>query len=170
MKHFKYLSFSTLTLAVALGSATSVLAAKHQPATILFTQIAKKLEVISCQDKTVCDYRITLKDVTKDKVTYFSDRPNHFTGEMTVAQFVSNWAKGVDSFAKDRPNASLVYFDHHRITQNVLTLSLPKFDAKKNTLSYDVKELGKAKLKAGHYQHPTLFIDGVQPVFCWFHC
>lgn len=134
--------------------------ASKSPANYLFTQMGKSVVVSACQDKQACDYTIVMKHLTEHEVTYFTDRPKHYMGYMTIEQFVKNWSVGSDSFAKDHPNASFVYFDKNdEARQNIVRLSHPVFDKADGTLSYDIQELGRSKIMPGVYQHPVLFID-----------
>jgi len=155
------LLISVLTLIGANSLANA--AEQGKKGTLLFTQIAKSVDVTDCADKKQCDFHIVLKDIKNDETTYFSNRPQHFMDDITVADFVKNWSKGKDSFKVNHPNASFVYFDaQDNIVQNIVELMHPNFDAKQGTLSYDVKEIGKtARLKARTYEHPVLFIDTI---------
>jgi hypothetical protein len=133
----------------------------------LFTQSAKQASIKPCADKKTCDYQLVLKNVNP-KTTYFSDRPSRLSGFTTTLEFTQNWAKGKNSFKEVNPNASLVYFDHDKITQAIVELSKPKYDAKNNSLLYNIKYLDQGKVTPGSYHHAVVFIDNIQ--FCWLKC
>ncbi|PIQ43726.1 MAG: hypothetical protein COV52_01445 [Gammaproteobacteria bacterium CG11_big_fil_rev_8_21_14_0_20_46_22] len=145
--------------AILLTSGCLLVPALQAKTSYLFTQIGQQVTVKPCARKH-CDYTILMTGLTRDEVTYFSDRPKHFTGAITIEKFMANWSKGEDSFAKDHPNASFVYFDNrNQITQDVVRLSQPKFDKVNHSLQYNVKMIGKGRIQPGTYQHPVLFID-----------
>lgn len=134
----------------------------------LFIQSANKAEIKATKvDNT---YLLVLKNVSP-YIIYFTNRPNRDTGHMPLEQFVSDWKKGADSFAKDQPNAGLegIKFEGMKHGLNAVNytfiLSNPIYDKKDKTFTYTAKTLnGEAALKPadlGKLRHPVIFIDGV---------
>ncbi len=55
-------------------------------------------------------------------VIYFSERPARIAGHMTLSAFIEMWAKGVDSFKADPPNATLSVLKEEGVENVVVEL------------------------------------------------
>lgn len=110
-------------------------------------------------------YTLELKNISK-KTILFSDRPDRIVTFISTSDFIGNWSAGLDSFAKDAPNAVLVVDDLEVQDTTVLELYNPTFDSDKKKLKYEItpdnatstslpKEVGQT----------TLIIDAALPSF-----
>jgi hypothetical protein len=131
---------------------------------ILYTQTASGAQLV----KDNADlYTLTLTGVSP-MTTYFADRPNHKTaGRLTTKRFAEVvWPK---AFAGSPPNASIVFEgQNNKMTDTVLELINPRYNAKQYAMVYDVKPVGKFSIIPGSYKHTSVFIDGcVNPWWCW---
>ncbi len=88
---------------------------------------------------------------------YFSDRPDRVVGHEPTEDFVDDWNKGENSFAKNPPNAALSVLTGTTPQEVILTLKNPRLE--KNKLIYDVKVLEGNKSLKGNIV--SLFIDPV---------
>jgi hypothetical protein len=114
-------------------------------------------------------YRLRLTGVSP-RVTTFTDRPRRRAGSQGLEGFVGSWK--ANGFAADPPNAALV-LDHAPASHDValLTLSHPRYDRARQTLTYRAKPLrGRDTalasfarradpLKAGDLGAASLFVD-----------
>ncbi|HEX3238603.1 MAG TPA: hypothetical protein VHR18_00525 [Solirubrobacterales bacterium] len=84
-------------------------------------------------------YRLRLTGVSP-RVTTFTDRPRRRAGRQGLKGFVGSWK--ANGFAADPPNAALV-LDHAPASHDValLTLSHPRYDRARQTLTYRVTPL-----------------------------
>lgn len=111
------------------------------------------LSVMSAKSGSFDGKTVTLNDVPT--VIYFSDRPNRIAGHLGLKKFVAGWAKGVDSFKVDPPNATLSIFDIKGNKDAVIEISAPKL--KGTSITFKVRLLeGKIPESFGN---SSLFID-----------
>jgi hypothetical protein len=109
-------------------------------------------------------YTLTLNKANP-YITYFSDRPKRITNVLTLTQFLKLWNKGIDSFAKDAPNAevSLIENSHGKMIPHNFTVELTSkyYDKKTQALTYKVRFLdSKTPLnKTLKFEYAVLFID-----------
>src|SRR3990167_4232248 len=94
----------TAVAATGADTRTVVTTQSTQKASFLFV-LRADTGVIT---KTDGGYALTLKGMDP-KVLYFSDRPVRKAGFIAMTQFMSDWAKGNDSFKANPPNASIVH-------------------------------------------------------------
>lgn len=84
-------------------------------------------------------YRLRLTGVAR-VVTTFTDRPGRRAGQEPLRRYVGRWA--ARGFASDPPNAALVLHDApRRADVAMLTLSRPRYDARRRTLTYAARPL-----------------------------
>lgn len=131
--------------------------------TYLFIQTSNKAEIK--KTNTPGTYTIKLSDVSP-YVAYFTDRPNRETGQMPITQFLAEWSKGNDSFAKDKPNAAIEgvqsLISKGNLVNYVVALSQPVYDEKHKTLTYTAQTLkGEKELANSTLFHSVIFIDGI---------
>ena len=99
--------------------------------------------------------RLTLEDVPM--VVYFTDRPVRKSGHMSLQNFVSGWAKGMDNFKIDPPNAELAIYDEKGDKHAVLIIDKP--ETKGDRISFKIKLIGETIPQS--FGHSTLFIDSI---------
>lgn len=89
-------------------------------------------------------------------VVVFADRPVRAAGHETVAQFLTQWDEGKNSFALDPPNAtvSVLGAKAGEVSDTVVVLKAPKLDG--STLTFDVDVLEGSLAPGGPV---ALFID-----------
>ncbi len=124
---------------------------------VLFVQVAKQAELAPNPNQPN-SYNLILKSV-EPFTSYFTDRPNRFTGLLSTANFVSFWQNEVD-IQKTPPNVALETSNvknGQRINQ-VLELSNPIYDAKKHVITYTAKSL-EGPLQPMNLGYTVLFID-----------
>lgn len=152
-----------LTLALNLFITTSALANMPSPAglpkncQVLFVQVAKQAELAPSPNQPN-SYNLVLKSV-EPYTSYFTDRPNRFTGLLSTANFVSFWQNEVD-IQQTPPNVAIETSNlknGQRINQ-VLELSNPVYDAKKHSIIYTAKSL-EGPLQPMNLGYTVLFID-----------
>ena len=80
---------------------------------------------------------LVLNNVSPSTV-YFSDRPDRITGHESTEAFIAEWDSGEDSFKSDPPNAALDVLDRDSQRVAILELMDATYDAKANTLKYEV--------------------------------
>tara|TARA_R110000868_G_scaffold380784_4_gene647003 strand:- start:1285 stop:1821 length:537 start_codon:yes stop_codon:yes gene_type:complete len=129
--------------------------AEEQKLSLLFVQQAKMVNAKSAA-KTDC-YNVTLSGLN-DNLIFFSDRPQHVVGNLTTAEFEQLWQDN-----KEAPNAVLHGTDAQGKKVNiVLTLSLPTYNSKQNTMTYPACITDSASEKTAvpsSLTNITLFID-----------
>lgn len=172
MKITKNLGVILLTGMVVGGlSVTPLYAAKpavtvkaHTPVDVSFVQMSRLATLYPKSDQTG-NYSLVLSNVTP-VTTYFSDRPHRIVGQVNNSVFLSQWAAGNNSFAKDSPNAVLTGairdYLHFKTMKFVFALSNPIYDANQGTMTYDAHLLpgGNALPKTPvRVKYSTLFID-----------
>ncbi len=132
---------------LVVAGTLSAFAQKNDKPRFLYVQNAGSM--------TLRDGILTLNNVAP-LTLFFSDRPERIAGHMRTAAFIKHWDKGVNSFKKSPPNATVAVFqDATKIIDAVLEISEPQFDG--NKLSYKVKLLlGALPTEGGEL---SLFID-----------
>lgn len=114
-------------------------------------------------------YRLRLTGVSP-RVTTFTDRPRRRAGRQSTAGFVQSWK--ANGFTADPPNAALVLDDAGAARDiALLTLSNPRFDRGRQTLTYRATPLRGREpalaafarradpLRSGRFAAASLFID-----------
>jgi hypothetical protein len=132
-------NFILLSIVVVLSSITSTVYAQENAAA---SEEPKFLALQHAQSGAISEinastYTLELNEVS-DKTILFSDRPDRIVTSISTSNFVGNWTEGKDSFAEDAPNAVLVVDESEEQDTVVIELFNPVYDAKKNTLKYDV--------------------------------
>lgn len=144
-----------ISIAIAATTCLRASAAEEETATdkkevpqYLFVQTAQK---VSSDGTTLTLHRVS--PIT----LFFSDRPERITGHGKTEEYVTNWAKGEDSFKTDPPNATLCVFGegNEHIAEVVVELTKPVY--KDGNLSYTVKVLDGELPKTGGAC--SLFVD-----------
>jgi hypothetical protein len=125
---------------VALSSlAATPAAASAEPPSLLFVQETSGGELIRI---AAGRYKVRLLGVSRG-LTTFTDRPSRRAGHESVRAFVSRWAGR--GFASDPPNAALVVHDAPASSDvTMLTLSHPRYDRARRTLTYTARPLDGA--------------------------
>jgi hypothetical protein len=124
----------------------------------LYVLHAKKGEV----KITGSEYELILKDPS---VHYFTDHPARKIGHVTAQNFIQSWLDQRKDFQTHRSPNSVLISEHkfiYRSNENTTftILENPKFDPKKNLLSFDLKFLNhQSNLKPGEYKNLDLFVD-----------
>ncbi|WP_133131051.1 hypothetical protein [Legionella yabuuchiae] len=136
---------------------TKVTTDAKQKASFLFV-LRADTGVIAASDG---GYTLTLQGMD-DKVLYFSDRPVRKAGFITMTRFMSDWAKGHDSFQANPPNAAIVHAalktNENGIAQ-AIPVELTNPVATTNGWSFSMKDL-QGKLSIGSYNGISVFVDG----------
>jgi hypothetical protein len=106
-------------------------------------------------------YELILKDPS---LHYFTGHPAKNIGHITAQDFIQNWIEGKNGFQKNKPNSALISENkslHHSTENTTFTiLENPKFDDKKNLLSFDLKFINhQSNLKSGDYKNLDVFVD-----------
>jgi hypothetical protein len=116
---------------------------------------AQYLYVHNAKSMTFKSGVLTLKDASP-LTLFFSDRPKRIAGHMKTEAFVDHWSKGINSFKKSPPNATVAVFQtKDKIVDAIVELSDPQFDG--TDLTYKAKVLlGKLPAQGGEL---SLFID-----------
>lgn len=116
---------------------------KSKQADYLFSQTAVSANLIPIKSEPGY-YRLVMYKVLPN-TTWFTDRPERKAGYVSTEQFVADWNKGVNSFAKDSPNAELVTINDDgnlRVQKNaVLELMHPSYQPKTGILIYRAKAI-----------------------------
>lgn len=101
-------------------------------------------------------------------VAFFSNRPDRDSGTQSLNAFLSNWNHGQGDFAKNPPNAALVYYRAAQSSDEVkntfsevnLVLKNPLYNASLDQLTFDIELVDqRMSLPAGQLIETTLFID-----------
>jgi hypothetical protein len=162
------LPLCALLALAALVSFASVASAKPTPQTSLL--YVQQTDGGNLRHLAGGGFRLELTGVSP-RVSTFTDRPRRRAGSRSLRQFVAGWGKA--GFAADPPNAALVLDGAPRSRDvAMLTLSRPRYDRRRHTLSYRVKPLrekdtdtlaGFAKrgdpVRAGDFGSASLFVD-----------
>ncbi len=83
---------------------------------------ASLLFVQESQGVTVDGEMMTMTGV-KPVVLFFTDRPEHLAGYLTIDEFLSAVSEGPDSFANDPPNATLASLEGDEFVDVILELT-----------------------------------------------
>jgi hypothetical protein len=132
--------------AIAFLIALSALAATPAAApaatpSLLFVQETSGGEVIRVAPNR---YKVRLVGISPG-LTTFTDRPSRQAGHESVRAFVTRWARR--GFASDAPNAALVVHDAPASSDvTMLTLSHPRYDRGRRTLTYVARPLHGAPI------------------------
>jgi hypothetical protein len=153
---------------VALSAiAATPAAASAETPSLLFVQETSGGELIRIAPGR---YQLRLTGVSP-RLTTFTDRPSRRAGHESVRAFVSRWAGR--GFASDPPNAALVVNDAPASSDvTLLTLSHPRYDRARRTLTYAARPLANApagelaglsgrgdRIRARSFGAASLFID-----------
>ena len=162
--------FIPLFLSACALSSTSVSALSYNESQneenrveLLFIQTAKEA-VISKNRSNNGKFVLTLKGVNPE-IAYFSDRPKRIAGKTSIQIFLNEWSRGSQSFKADNPNAALVTrlshsSSHGDSQENMVVLTNPRYDPRRNTLSYDIEPISNnSAIEEGVHKDPVLFID-----------
>ena len=101
------------------------------------------------------DGNVLTFEKSSELVLYFSDRPNRFTGHMTVRAFLDIWEKGKESFKSVPPNAVLSILTDEKVINAVIELFSPQFT--KGVFRYNVKPVSGTI--PDKFNTASLFID-----------
>ncbi len=173
----KYLLSFVLTLIACLLSANSfanvaadsALASKvsqYKNARLLFVMLPRKASMHITDEKNQI-YTLTLKDVNPS-VIYFADRPQRFTGEIKLENFIEQWKTG--DFRNAPPNA-VMQAVHLNIADQVkhavdyvIELNDPVYNKKTNELQFKIRALPGNNTplpQLAHSSYVAVFIDDV---------
>lgn len=86
----------------------------------------------------------------------FADRPERVASHMRVTDFVAAWSKGVDSFAKDPPNADLSILDDDKVINEMVVLESVKLED--GTVVFRLKSID-GPVPSGRFGPASLFVD-----------
>jgi len=114
------------------------------------------LAVLNAKGASLDGNTLTLTGVSPNSIV-FADRPVHAAGHVLTAHFIREWDEGIDSFAKNPPNAtvSVLGSKGDAVEDAVVVLKSPKLDGDTLTFNVDVLE-GQLKDADGA---AALFID-----------
>ncbi|MGD9501023.1 MAG: hypothetical protein AB7V40_00880 [Methyloceanibacter sp.] len=98
------------------------------------------LAVLNAKGATLEGNKLTLTGVAPNSIV-FADRPVRAAGHVLTAHFIKEWDVGIDSFAKDPPNAtiSVLGADGANVKDAVVVLKAPKLEGE--TLTFEVSVL-----------------------------
>ena len=169
LKKFKVVSVGLMAAMLSCNVATAAATMQQTASSATTTQQVEALYVIAAASATVtkqgdaANYRLALQTPS---VNYFTDRPVRKAGAVDTTAFVAAWVKGTDNFSQDNPNAALVagfdVSDSKQAAREFVVLKHPVFDAKANTLQFDITVFHKDHvLLQGSFEHAALFIDNL---------
>jgi hypothetical protein len=157
-------NFILLSIVVVLSLFTSTIYAQEENATA--SEEPKFLALQHAQSGAISEINATtytLELEVSDKTILFSDRPDRIVTSISTNDFVGNWSAGEDSFSEDAPNAFLVVDDTEEQDTVIIELFNPVYDAKNNTLKYDVTPDNATSIELPtEFAQSTLVID-------WLH-
>jgi hypothetical protein len=156
-----------IPLAGLAALAATPAAASAETHSLLFVQETSGGEVIRIGPSR---YKVRLDGVSS-QVTTFADRPARQAGQESARAFVARW--GRRGFASDPPNAALVVHGAPASSDvMILTLSHPRYDRARRTLTYAARPLDDApagelaglsergdRMRARRFGAASLFID-----------
>ncbi len=119
-------------------------------------EMIASLAVLNAKTATLQDNKLVLHGVSPNSIV-FADRPVRAAGHVLTSHFIKEWDEGIDSFAKDPPNAtiSVLSNDGTTVKDAVVVLKTPKLEG--DNLTFDVSVLeGDLKDATGA---AALFID-----------
>lgn len=98
------------------------------------------LAVLNAKGASLQGNKLTLTGVSPNSIV-FADRPVRAAGHVLTAHFIKEWDVGIDSFAKDPPNATISVLggDGASVKDAVVVLKAPKLEG--DTLTFDVSVL-----------------------------
>jgi hypothetical protein len=98
------------------------------------------LAVLNAQGATLEGNKLTLTGVAPNSIV-FADRPVRSAGHVLTSHFIKEWDVGIDSFAKDPPNATISVLgeDGTTVKDAVVVLKTPKLEG--NNLTFEVSVL-----------------------------
>ncbi|RYH08757.1 hypothetical protein [Tropicimonas sp. IMCC6043] len=104
-------------------------------------EVVPSLIVLNADGATLEGSTLTLKDVAQNAIV-FADRPVRAAGHATVADLLSEWNEGSESFAADPPNATVSVFGDSadQIADIVVTLRSPAMSGEDLVFDVDVLE------------------------------
>ena len=104
------------------------------------THMIPSLAVLNAKGASLQGNKLTLTGVSPNSIV-FADRPVRAAGHVLTAHFIKEWDVGVDSFAKDPPNAtiSVLSGDGATVKDAVVVLKTPKLEG--DSLSFEVSVL-----------------------------
>ena len=104
-------------------------------------EIVPSLIVLNARGATLQGSTLTLLGVSPNAII-FADRPVRSAGHALTAHLLQEWDPGIDSFAKDPPNAtvSVLNKDASVTKDAVVVLTSPKLDGDKLTFTVNVLE------------------------------
>ena len=137
---------AALAVMVLVFQVSAVLAENKPQPMYLFIQNAEAMSFKG--DK------LTLSGIS-DKVVWFTDRPNHGAGELSLELFIEGWPKGTDSFATDPPNVALT-IEGSASGPLVAVISNPRMDGA--DLIYDARVIYGTVPESGG--RTSMVVDG----------
>ncbi len=140
---------SIAVCATLMSVVTSDMGRAEEQASLLFVQSA---EAFSFDGKTM-----TLTGLPSN-MTWFTNRPEHKAGQLTLTKFQEVWSSGNDSFAADPPNAVL-----HMDGSAPAIVELSSFTLSDDAISYDVIEVLDGSIPASG-SGPVLILDSYWPL------
>jgi hypothetical protein len=105
------------------------------------THMIPSLAVLNAKGAKLEGNKLTLTSVTPNSIV-FADRPVRAAGHVLTAHFLKEWDVGIDSFAKDPPNAtiSVLSADGATVKDAVVVLKAPKLEGDNLTFEVSVLE------------------------------
>jgi hypothetical protein len=105
------------------------------------THMIPSLAVLNAKGASLQGNKLTLTGVTPNSIV-FADRPVRAAGHVLTAHFIKEWDVGIDSFAKDPPNAtiSVLSADGATVKDAVVVLKAPKLEGENLTFEVSVLE------------------------------
>ena len=103
-------------------------------------EMVPSLAVLNAKGATLQGNKLTLVGVSPNSIV-FADRPVRSAGHVLTSHFIKEWDVGIDSFAKDPPNAtiSVLSNDGATVKDAVVVLKAPKLEG--DQLTFDVSVL-----------------------------
>lgn len=132
---------ATLTLAIPSASAEDAIShPAKKPIGSSKNDMIPSLAVLNARGATLEGNKLTLKGVTPNSIV-FADRPVRAAGHVLTSHFIKEWDVGIDSFAKDPPNAtiSVLSSDGTTVKDAVVVLKSPKLEG--DALTFEVSVL-----------------------------
>ena len=145
-----------LTICASTLGVSSLLIADEVKPEYLFVMMAKDSSITEVNNT----YTLTLYDVDRN-LAMFTDRPVRKGGLMKIEDFMALWSNSgeTNSFAKDNPNASLVYVVNDQFKQVTITLKNPQYDHEHGRLTFEATVVGSDTMPMGSLGATALFID-----------
>lgn len=149
---------------ISSTSATNTASVDNETINALFIQNSAAAKILPHETDSA-KLKLVMQNVMPN-VIWFADRPVRKSGVISIEQFIGNWNKGENSFAKNNPNAALSSDANKKdgkvVEVDIVVLSNPLYDFKHKTLTYDIKgDTSKLLHKAGSYRNVVVFIDSL---------